>query len=494
MDPVMESKVVDPIDALLEQVHARPQAVAMELLPSGQRLTYADLLRLAQRYKARFAREGVCAGDAVLLMLGAGPDIVAALLALLSLSALAVPVNPGLTDFELEPVLRDSRPVGVLTTSGIARRALLSDALCLRFRITPAELVQGEELALSAPAGNPLATCHFTYKGLGIPLGALHRYGDYGVALDAMLDRYGHTARSTHLCVLPMYPVYGLTVSTMLPLAMGCRLLLAQNLKELDLLRVLREEQVRMSGFVPLIYRSLLELAEAERAQGKELGLHPELEIISGGNHLSRELYEQGRELLGFSPYQGYGLTETLPFTTNHRKDHRDGTLGPGFRSDFRVQVVNARGHAVEPGRVGEVVLSGPTVSEGYLGRPRETEHFLRAGRFFTGDLGHIDGQGHLCFDGRALPFTKPAAHMVDLTEIENVLRLHPAVVNAIATVECHPQSGERVSASVIVPRTSEVDASVLRRHCQTYLSAHKIPRSFELYHGDAASFSKHSA
>jgi malonyl-CoA/methylmalonyl-CoA synthetase len=495
MEPVITSGRVDPIEAFLGQVERKPDATAIELLPGGRALSYRELLTLAQRYKAAFVAEGVRPGDAVLLMLGSGAEIVAALFALFSLSALAVPVNPSLTDFELEPVLRDARPVGVVSTHAILERSLLRDALCLRLRLDVVALgAHPHELPLGAPSGDPLATCHFTYKGLGYPLGALHRYSHYGVALHAMLDRYGHTAHATHLCVLPMYPVYGLTVSTILPLAMGCRLLVVQDHKEVDLLDVMRRERVQMTGFVPLLFRGLLDSVRAREVRGAALGLHPELDIISGGNHLSREHAEEGQTLLGLEPLQGYGLTETLPFTSNHRREHQRGTLGPGFRADFRLEVVNARGSAVEPGRVGEVVLSGPTVTEGYLGRPRETARFLRAGRLFTGDLGHLDRQGHLCFDGRALPFSKPAAHMVDLTEVEYVLGLHRSVLKAMATVHSDPRGGAKVSASVIVEPGAGLDPAALRRHCLAYLSVHKVPRSFELFQRDAASFARHSA
>ena len=492
MEPVIRDRI-DPIESFLAQAERQPTKTAIELLPARRTLSYGELLSLMQRYKAAFVREGVRAGDPVLLMLSAGPDLIAALYALFSLSALAVPVNASLTDFELEPVLRDARPVGVVSNAPILERALLRDALCVRFRLDVAAL-EHAELPLSAPSGDPQATCHFTYKGLGYPLGALHRYGHYGVSLHALVERYGHTAGGAHLCVLPMYPVYGLTVSAMLPLALGARLLVVQNHRDVDLLDVLRRDHVQLTGFVPLLYRGLLEAVRGQALRGRALGLHPELEILSGGNHLSRELAEEGEALLGFAPYQGDGLTETLPFTSNHRRDHRPGTLGTSLRADFRVEVVNARGSAVEPGRVGEVVLSGPTLTEGYLARPRETARFLREGRFFTGDLGHLDRQGHLSFDGRALPFTKPAAQMVDLTEIEYVLGLHERVVSAMATVHSDPRSGEKVSASVIVEPGSELDPAALRRHCLAYLSAHKVPRSFELFHRDAQAFARHSA
>lgn len=484
---------LDPIASLLKQAELRPDAIALEILGTGELLSYAELVTRSECMKARLVREGVTAGDFVLVMLPSGAALVATIYALMSLSAVAVPVHRTLTDFELSPILRDACPVGVITDGSCKSRALVREALSLRFIVDVEESIGDSRLPLTVPAGDPHVTCHFTYKGFGYPLGALHRYGDYAVNLAAAAACYDFEAGTNHLCVLPQYPVYGLSC-TLTPLAHGCRVLVATQSDNLDLLSVLRERQVRIVSVVPLLYRSLVQSAKAWRKSHGPLGLNPALEIACGGSFLSDELAEEGAAVLGFPPYQGYGLSETLLVTTNRSSSHRRGTLGKSMHPELQIAIVDARGEAVTSGRVGEIVVSGPTVTSGYVRRPRETAKHLRDGRFFTGDLGHFDREGFLCFDGRSQSFTKAGSQMVDLTEIERVLALHPAVAQAVAIVSSEPRTGERISASVICHRGATTDARALKRHCAQYLSAHKIPRSFELLQRELKSVTRVSA
>lgn len=485
---------VDPLACLLDQAARRPQATALEILETGERMSYGRLLSAVASRRASLIQHGVGKGDFVLVMLPSGIELVVSIYALMSLSAVAVPVSRSLTDFELGPVLHDARPVGVITSGTSSQRPLLRESLSLRFILdTETEETRPAPIDLSIPSADTVVSCHFTYKGFGYPLGTLHQYDHYAASVAGAAACYVHEEGSTHLTVLPQYPVYGLSC-TLTPLSMGCHLLVSTAPESLDLLSVLRERQVRIVGVVPLLYRSLVQRAQQLRKQGVSLDLHPELEIACGGSYLPRELSEHGEEVLGFAPSQGYGLSETLLVSTNRHGAQRHGTLGKSMHPDTQIRIVDAHGEGVPPGRVGEIVITGPTVTSGYVRRPRETARHLKQGRFFTGDLGHFDRDGFLCFDGRSQPFTKAASQMVDLTEIERVLSLHPAVAQAMATVRFEPRTGERISASVIFHRGTQVDARELKRHCARFLSPHKLPRHFELLQRELRSFGQASA
>ena len=156
-----------------------------------------------------------------------------------------------------------------------------------------------------------------------------------------------------------------------------------------------------------------------------------------------------------------------------------------GYFKDAKLGVVDAQGQTVPPGQVGEIVVRSPSLMQGYLGRPRETARFLKADGMHTGDLGHLDAEGYLHFDGRSQAFTKCAAQMVDLAEIEAVLRRHPQVSDARAMVRFDPLRGEHLEAAVVLRPSTSITSEALLSFLREHLSAHKWPRAVQLFQRD---------
>jgi long-chain acyl-CoA synthetase len=483
------------IEGFLTQVAAAPDAVAIDIEAGERVLTYRELKELMERFRSVFDQLGVQDGDRVLLLLPSGPELIASVYALASLSAIAVPVNPRMTAYEIEPILRDATPIAVVFHESRALR-ILRNIGPLRFALVTAPLppnvdTHGIKLTyldaitswpsqLAAPDGETVVSCHFTYKGLGYPLGALHTYANYTHCIQALIGRYATTGNVVHLLGLPIYPVYSLLAAVMAPLAIGARLLIIHKIAKADLLDLLVRHQVRVVCMVPMLFAPLVMGAEANPEMKKKL--HPDLVLSSGGTHLSEELTHAVIAALGIEPYQGYGLTETLPVVANHADRNLPGSLGVPLSDRIHIRIVDADGNEVPNGRFGEITVSGPTLMSGFIKRPKETAQFMRDGWFHTGDLGHIDSDGFLHFHGRSGPFTKVMAQMVDLVEIEQLLRSHPEVSDAKVTVTSGQLTGERLSVSVITKADATLDTNGVIEFCKAHLSPHKVPRKVMLY------------
>ena len=467
------------LERLDEVASKQPDAVALEVEGDARRLSYAQLRVLVARYRGALQSRGVERGDFLVLALPPGTELVACFYALASLGAVAVPVSRGLRPFELSPILEDARPVGAVVADDCTFAGALEAQPGVRFVVRHAELdaYDARPLALDAPSPTQVVSCHFTYKGLGYPLGALHSYADYAACVDALADRFGGSRGKTHLVLLPVHPIYALVAGVLTPLALGARVVLVPRLGGRSVFDLLVQHRARLACLVPLLFA---QLASQARKRGDARGLHPELELVSGGSLLTRDLAASVADATGVEPMQGYGLTETLPVITNYAARERRGTLGVPVRDDVRVAIVDAFGHEAPPGGVGEIVVSGPTVTCGYVGRPRETERFLRGGRFHTGDLGSIDDDGFVHFAGRALAFTKCASQMVDLTEVELLLRRHAKIADARVTVDVDRRIGERIRATVVLKRPSSMDRREVTSFCREHLSAHKVPREID--------------
>jgi long-chain acyl-CoA synthetase len=307
--------------------------------------------------------------------------------------------------------------------------------------------------------------------GLGHPLGVLHSYREFSWVLDGVLRLYQGSGGSVHLATLPLHAVYGLVGGVLLPLCNGSRILVDNA----DVAQSLVSRQVRFTCLVPLQLRALAAQARERNLRGK---LHPDLEIISGGSLLSEETAADVTRATGVTPLQGYGLTEALPVTANQTGRSRAGSLGLPICPRTRVEVIDRDGCPVPTGVVGEVVVSGPTVMSGYLARPEESALFLREGRLHTADLGSLDPDGFLFFHGRCQPFSKPAAQMADLTQVKQVLELHPAVARASVQARYDARIGDRLSGSIVLQPGAAASQAELVSFCRSRLSSHKLPRA----------------
>lgn len=481
----------DWITEFVSRAEEAPDAPALRV-PGGKVTSRAELLAECEQVRAALVAAGIQSGEPVALFLPSGADLIRAFFSVVSLSAIAVPLSPSLTPYELPELLGLAEPTILVTHREVWERFESSLWLVHVRHVLfldgppPGQAPQGvtwsgpgvERSRLDAPAPDAIVGCHFTYKGLGAPLGALHRYQSYGIAADALAAP--HAGRGAVLVVLPFHQVYGLAASVITPLTRGCCLLLPSRFNPRRFLELIVEEDARYLSLVPGLIPFLV--SAARRKPDLAAQVPSDLVLTSGGTLLEAELGERLEAALGVAVLQGYGLSETLPFTANDPQRQRLGSLGWPLASNYSVEIRDVEGAQVPAGQAGEIWLRGPTLMVGYRRRPRETARFLREGWLQTGDLGHLDTEGCLHFLGRREPFTKIGGQMVDLLEVENVLQRHPAVAEACA----FPQRGRggqpELAAAVILAGRSGVRLGELFALARERLSPHKVPRRIKIY------------
>ena len=475
-----------------------PDLPALRLLddpPEGRSSwTYGEFLELIERYRWAFEHLGVQPGDAVALVLPTGVDLAACVYALPSLGAIFTPIHPKLTAREMRLVLEDLGPAGIVSTAAVAEahadillagqgspRFLLSvdDAPAGKLRVEALGALPPGSSSLVAPDGNPLVSCHYTYKGLGYPLGVAHRYRSYASCVAGMERNFPDAKRGVHLASLPFHSIYGLTAEILAPLSGENEVLITERV--LDILDALERYRATLACVVPIVLRRMISSARARAEAGRPVQLNPRLRIASGGSYMDAALAAEAEEVLRVEVHQGYGLTETLPVAGTRPRKNKHGSLGLPFSKEIETTVVDSDGREVDAGVAGQIVVRGPTLLDSFWKRPAETERFLRNGWFQTGDLGFKDEDGFLFFLGRSGGVTKVAALMVDLAEVEAVLAEHPAVAQARVTVGQREELGEWLTAWVLLRQAAEASENHLRLHCRQALSTHKIPREFRI-------------
>jgi long-chain acyl-CoA synthetase len=181
-----------------------------------------------------------------------------------------------------------------------------------------------------------------------------------------------------------------------------------------------------------------------------------------------------------------YGATETAPLATGLRHEEKlvDGDLARSCGQavvGVDVRVFDPQGHEMPPGDIGEVVVRGPNVMQGYWNKPEQTTEALRNGWYYTGDLGYMNAQGYLFLVDRAKDMIISGGENVYSTEVEEVLYKHPAVLEAAVFGVPDAKWGEAVHAAVVPRPQHEVDAATLIAFCHRHIAGYKVPKQIDL-------------
>jgi len=187
---------------------------------------------------------------------------------------------------------------------------------------------------------------------------------------------------------------------------------------------------------------------------------------------------QRWRQRAGVPLVEGYGLTESAPVALANpvTVPEWSGQIGVPLPSTDAA-ILGDDGSRLPPGETGEICLRGPQVMKGYWQRPQETaEVFHPGGWLRTGDMGLMDEQGRVRLTDRKKDMIVVSGFKVFPNEIEDVLTLHPGVLEAAAIGVPDERAGEAVKVVVVRrdPNLTEADVSA---HCKLHLTGYKLPR-----------------
>lgn len=413
----------------------RRPALAVE----GRRLSYAQVDELASRAAGALRERGVGPGDLVAFVLPNVPASVAAYHGALRLGATVVPLNPLLSEREVEQRIADS---------GARRFAVEElDGPPLETAATPS----GDEVAVvlytSGTTGDP-KRIELTQSGLRLVADYLAREGLAVTEEDVIFGS------------APLAHVLGMSGCMNAPMAVGACLALVQRFEPAAALELIEREGVTVFLGVPAMCAALLAVSE-------ETGSAPQMRIAHvGGAPLAVELLHAFEARFGLTVLEGYGMTEAGgTATTNHAgRPRKPGSVGtPACGGEIRIA------------EDGEVMLRSPTLMRGH------------EGWFATGDVGRLDEDGYLYLVDRKKDVILRGGYSVYPREIEEVLYAHAAVREAVVVGVPHPTLGEEVAA-LVAPAGPDCDPEELKAFVRERVAAYKYPRLVviveELPHG----------
>jgi len=513
--------------ALLEEAfrkHARRDAAAC----MDQRLSFAQVDELSGALGAWLQQRGLGRGARVAIMMPNVLQYMVTIAAILRAGFVVVNVNPLYTPRELEHQLRDSGAEAIVVLENFAktlsevidrtqvkhvvltglgdmlgwwRGPLINFAVRhvkkmvpeFRLPLTGGRSVTRFNKALAEGAGLSLkpvqvgaddpAFLQYTGGTTGLSKGAtlLHRNVVANILQSEawfapMLGKLGDKPL-TIVCALPLYHIFALTACYMLGARMGIMNLLIPNPRDIPgLIATLRNYRVNMFPAVNTLFNALANDPAFAKLDFSEL-------VISngGGMAVQQATAEKWARITGCPVVEGYGLSETSPVATINRLDLREfnGSIGlPVPNTDIAIR--DDDGNDVPLGERGEICIRGPQVMAGYWNRPEDTAQAIGPDGFFkTGDIGVMDADGFTRIVDRKKDMILVSGFNVYPTEIEQVVNLHPGVLECAAIGVPDPHSGEAVKLFVIKKDTALAEED-LSAYCHKQLTGYKRPKYIE--------------
>jgi acyl-CoA synthetase (AMP-forming)/AMP-acid ligase II len=468
---------------LAEQPDLRPlgRHDRVALRQGGSQVTFGELDERAGRYASGLAAAGVSAGDRVLVVLPNSVRLFEMLIGAARVGAVTVPVNTRLSDRELRDVADDAGAAVVVGESSLLERVPVVDDERLRLGVGPEyeAWLAGHDPSPARP-GSPedVVLQIYTSGTSGRPKGVLLTDGNLAAKVTGVVNRWALDGSSTSLLATPLFHVGALSWG-LVGLAAGATTVLADDARPLTIARHLAEDRVSHAFLVPSMLGALA------REVGPGGSAFPALRtVVYGGSPISDAERRAAATVLGSVLRQVYGMTETTggftelePDPARPDGDPRSESAGrayPWVELEIHDPVTDA---LLPPGEVGEVWTRSAQNCAGYHGMPLATEELLHDGWLRTGDLGRLDSDGYLYVTGRLRDMIITGGENVYPSEVEQVLRLDPAVADVVVIGEPDPTWGETVVAVVVLNPSAQRTPESILEATRGELAGYKRPR-----------------
>jgi long-chain acyl-CoA synthetase len=434
----------------------RDGAATALLEVGGPSLSYGELWERSARVAGGLRAAGVKRGDRVAIRLGNGIDWVLAFFGAQLIGAAVVPVNTRFAEEEVRYVVEDSGA---------------------SFTFAPGEaLPDGEPAALEDLRPEELAAIFYTSGTTGFPKGAMTSHANFLTNSEnafrcLSVDRAEGPEIST-LVSVPLFHVTGCNSQLIPVLEFGGRVeILSGPLDLAGFFEAVGSHGVNQLVSVPAIYHAVLRHPEFPQLDVSRVRW-----ISYGGAPIAESLVAQIMQAFPAARVgNGFGLTETSSLTSflphEEAAAHADSV-------GFAMPVVDlALDEADGESGVGELLVRGPNVVQGYWNKPEASAETFVEGWLHTGDLARVDSDGLLYIVDRKKDMINRGGENIYSIEVENALAGAPGVAEAAVVAVPDEMMGEKVGAVIVTVPGTPFDVEAVLAHCRSHLADFKIPQ-----------------
>ena len=486
----------------------------------GVTITYRELDERARALAGYLQGLGLEPGDRVAIMM---PNLLAnpvAIFGVLLAGLTVVNTNPLYTARELEHQLTDSEARAIVIVEnfasvladvigrtrvehvvlvrmgdglGFPKSALINFVVRRVKKMVPAfhlpdavrfpralEEGRGKPLRPSEAGRDDVAFLQYTGGTTGVAKGATLSHGNVVSNLQQTSSWIGGSfepGQEVFVTALPLYHIFSLVANCLTGMKYGALNVLITNPRDMPaFVKLVAGLEFSVITGVNTLYNGLLNTPGFESVDFSRLKL-----AVGGGMAMQRAVADRWREVTGVPVVEAYGLTETSPAAVANRLDQSEftGSIGLPLPSTD-ISIRDDDGNEVGFDTPGELCVHGPQVMQGYWGRPDATAEVLSDdGWLRTGDMATIDEEGYLRIVDRKKDMIIVSGFNVYPNEIEDVVALHPGVLEVGAVGVPDEKSGE-VPKIVVVKKDPDLTSEALIEHCREQLTGYKVPRHVE--------------
>jgi long-chain acyl-CoA synthetase len=486
----------------------------------GKKLTYAEVDSLSTQFGAYLHSRGMNPGEKIAIMMPNLLQYPIAVFGALKAGLIIVNTNPLYTPREMLFQFEDSQVKGIVILDNFCSNleSIIGKTQINTVIVTSiGELLGGIEgwvtdfvvkkIKRMVPKYHLLNTVNFSHaltEGKKFKLRnfqngpsdvIVHQYtgGTTGVSKGAMLtnenlvanmlqirswmQNYLVEGKEITLSPLPMYHIFAFSVNCLAMLSYGAHTILVTNARDINtVIKEFKQNRISLMTGINTLFNALLNNEAFEKLDFSSLKI-----TVGGGMAIQRVVAEKWKRVTGCPLTEGYGMTESSPLISVNPLDDtgKMGSIGlPVASTDIRI--ITDSGTMASFGEIGEIQCKGPQVMKGYFNQPTETATtIIDNGWLCTGDIGKMDADGFMYIVDRKKDMILVSGFNVFPNEIEDIVTMHPKVLEAAAIGVADEKSGEVVKL-FIVARDKSLTKDEVITYCKTNLTGYKLPKYIE--------------
>jgi len=475
--------------------HAKKRKNKVALLVDETKITYAEIKERADKLAAFLVDKGVKEGDKVALFLRNSPEFIYSIFAISKIGAVLVPVNTFLKDEELSYILKDSGS-SVLIASAIHDKVVnhsQASTLCNFIIWEGDEDVKGEKHLDFSEALQSNSVVEHKVRDLEDTAVIVYTSGTTGKPKGAMLSNkniisnvysgqktVNVKARDRGIVFLPMFHSFTFSIGVMLPLSVGASIVIIKSITPFsNIFKQTLTKRVTLFFGIPDVYNAL---AKA-KLPWYFMWFNRIRAFISGASALQpKTLDAMAKKFKRATLLEGYGLSEASPAVCmNTYKKQKVGSVGTALYG-YEMKIVDAEMNELPHGGIGDIIVKGDNVMQGYLGRPEATSETIVNDWLLTGDMGYMDDEGFLFIVDRKKDLIISKGINIYPREIEEVIDHYEGVGTSAVIGIVDEKSGEVPVVYIeLAEDVKNFDEKGLKAYMREHLANYKIPKQIHV-------------
>lgn len=453
---------------------------------TGRTLTYAEFAGAVKAMAGGLKARGFGKGDVLAIMAPNVPEYAVAFHGTAWAGATVTTINPTYTAHEVQHQLKDSGATLLVTVSmflPIAKEAVEGTCVTEIFTIDPSDAspmtaLMGEPLLEQVEVSpDDVVALPYSSGTTGLSKGVMLTHRNLVANLVQTTAVLAVDEGETMLSFLPFFHIYGMQVLMNNALAQGGKVVTMARFDLEQFLQLAQDHHVKRAFVAPPIVLALAKHPLVEKYDLSRLE-----SVFSGAAPLGAELAEEAAARLGCEVVQGYGMTELSPVSHSTPKGmYKPGSIGILIPSTESRIVDPETGKDLGLGEDGEIWVRGPQVMPGYLNNEAATKDTIDdEGWLHTGDIGHVDADGHFTIVDRLKELIKFKGFQVPPAELEALLVTHPSVADAAVIGIPDDEAGELPKAFVVLKDGENVSADDIKQFVAAKVATYKQVRLLE--------------